>query len=283
MQHIEWVRIVWCVLVLDGEGTWVYNSVSTALVVVNTDSFVSPPLQWLCDQFLWLIFATLYMSHWFEKWDFTCRAHFSSECQFLKLSVRAVFHQLFIILFFFRPKIVFWLNPWSLLACIAEMAEQLTFSCLGKAVVEEEKNSMEREREHAHKMERIKGLVYNRPNLIRSQVGSVSTFGCMLQFHIFFFLQLMCVYSVQCRQKVKLSNANVHSSIIVGRAWKRETESAIIMCVFSLVLAYVSGYIFVCICMFMYVYVFAKGCIFCGKGVGLLMGPYHQLVATLKR
>ena len=91
----------------------------------------------------------------------------------------------------------------------------------------------------------------------------------------------MCVYSVQCRQKVKLNNANVHSSNIVEH--EREKESAIIMCVFSLVLAYVSGYIFVCICMFMYVYVFAKGCIFCGKGVGLWMGPYHQLVATLKR
>ena len=34
------------------------------------------------------------------------------------------------------------------------------------------------------------------------------------------------------------------------------------MCVFSLVLAYVSGYIFVCICMFLYVYVFTKECIF---------------------
>ena len=27
--------------VLDGEGTWVYSFVSIALVVVNTDSFVS--------------------------------------------------------------------------------------------------------------------------------------------------------------------------------------------------------------------------------------------------
>ena len=96
-------------------------------------------------------------------------------------------------------------------------------------------------------------LVYNRPNLIRSQVGSVSTFGCMLQFCIFlfFFLQLMCV---QCRQKVKLISASVHSSIIAEH--EREKESAIIMCVFSLVLAYVSGYILfyvhmyvlVCVC-----------------------------------
>ena len=48
-----------CVYVLDGEGTRVYSSVSTALVVVDTDSFVSDRLQWLCDQFLWPIFATL--------------------------------------------------------------------------------------------------------------------------------------------------------------------------------------------------------------------------------
>ena len=34
------------------------------------------------------------------------------------------------------------------------------------------------------------------------------------------------------------------------------------MCVFSLVLAYVGGYIFACIYMFLYVYVFTKECIF---------------------
>ena len=34
-----------CVYVLDGEGTRVYSSVSTALVVVNTDRFVSDLLQ----------------------------------------------------------------------------------------------------------------------------------------------------------------------------------------------------------------------------------------------
>ena len=41
------------------KGTWVYSSVSTALVVVNMGSFVSDWLQWLCEQFLWPIFATL--------------------------------------------------------------------------------------------------------------------------------------------------------------------------------------------------------------------------------
>ena len=105
------------VCVLDGEWTWVYSSVSTALVVVNTGSFMSD--LWLCDQFLWPIFATLSMSHWFEKclacklyinntcvclslwqWDFTCRAHFSSESWFLRLSVRVFSHQLFIIVCF---------------------------------------------------------------------------------------------------------------------------------------------------------------------------------------
>ena len=45
----------------------------------------------------------------------------------------------------------------------------------------------------------------------------------------------------------------MHSGIIVEH--EGEKESAIITCVFSLVLAYVSGYIFVCICMFLYVYV----------------------------
>ena len=86
------------------------------------------------------------------------------------------------------------------------------------------------------------------PSLI-SQVGSISTFGCMLQFHIFLFFLLsnLCVHSVQSRQKVKLNNANVHSSITVVH--EREKESAINMCVYSLVLACVSVY------MFLYVYV----------------------------
>ena len=52
---------------------------------------------------------------------------------------------------------------------------------------------------------KIQDLVYNRPNLIRSQVGSVSTFGCMLQFRIFFFSQLcVCVFSsVQAKSKTE--------------------------------------------------------------------------------
>ena len=45
----------------------------------------------------------------------------------------------------------------------------------------------------------------------------------------------------------------------------RKKESAIIMCVFSLVLAFVSVYILVCICMFLYV--FARGCIFVSLSV----------------
>ena len=118
---------------------------------------------------------------------------------------------------------------------------------------------------------KIQELVCNRPSLI-SQVGSVSTFGCMLQFRVFFppspptpTPPNLRVYSFQCRLNVKLNNANVHSGIIVVH--EREKESAIIMCVFSLVLAYVSVYIFVCICMFLYVYVFAKGCIFVSLSV----------------
>ena len=62
------------------------------------------------------------------------------------------------------------------------------------------KNWRERERAHTQNGEdrimKIQELVYNRPNLI-SKVGSVSTFGCMLQFRNFFFLllQLMCIQS----------------------------------------------------------------------------------------
>ena len=67
------------------------------------------------------------------------------------------------------------------------------------------------------------------------------------------------MYSVQCRQKVKLNNANVHSSIIVVH--EREKESAIIMYVFSLMLAYVSVYIFVCI------YMYALVCVCVRQGV----------------
>ena len=42
---------------------------------------------------------------------------------------------------------------------------------------------------------KIKELVYNRPNLIRSRVGSIATLGCMLQFCILYFFQLICVFS----------------------------------------------------------------------------------------
>ena len=45
-----------------------------------------------------------------------------------------------------------------------------------------------------HNQETIQALllVYNRPNLTRSQVGSVLTFGCVLQFRIFFQLLSKC-------------------------------------------------------------------------------------------
>ena len=94
------------------------------------------------------------------------------------------------------------------------MAEQLPFSYLCKTVVEKE-NSMERERERKKRKKtrtqngedrimKIQKLVYSRPNLIRSRVGSISTFACMLQFRIFFFLQLMSVFSpVQAESKTE--------------------------------------------------------------------------------
>ena len=98
----------------------------------------------------------------------------------------------------------------------------------------------------------------------------------------FLFLSNLWVYSAQCRQKVKLNNANVHSNIIVLH--EREKDECynymgvqfsvgicicqhIISWVFSLVLAYVYVSIYnviLCayICMFLYVYVFTKGCTF---------------------
>ena len=86
---------------------------------------------------------------------------------------------------------------------IAEMAEQLPFSCLCKAVVERKKKYGERKRTRTQNGEdrimKIEELVYSRPSLI----GSVSTLGCMLQFRIFFFsFSNLWVYSVRCRQKV---------------------------------------------------------------------------------
>ena len=126
---------------------------------------------------------------------------------------------------------------------------------------------MEREREHTQNGEdrimKIQELVYNRPNLIRSQ-GQFQLLVVCFSF-IYFFSSNMCVYSVQCRQRGKLNNANVHSSIIVQH--EREKESSITMCVFSLVLTNVSIYIFVCICKFLYVYVFAMGCLFVSLSV----------------
>ena len=71
---------------------------------------------------------------------------------------------------------------------------------------------------------KIQELVCNRSNLIRSKVGSVSVFGCMLQFRIFFSLQLMCVFSsVQAKSKTEQCQCafKYHS---ISRAQKREIE-----------------------------------------------------------
>ena len=135
------------------------------------------------------------------------------------------------------------------------MAEQLPFSCLCNAVVERKrrKKSMERERTGTQNGEdrimKIQELVYNRPDVIRSQVGSVSTFGCMLQFCILFSpLQLMynLFSSVQAKSKTEQCQC-----IIVLH--KRERECCNYVCVLSLVLAFVSVHMFMCICMFLYV------------------------------
>ena len=61
------------------------------------------------------------------------------------------------------------------------MAEQLPFLCLCKAVVERKKKYGERENINAEdRIVKVQELVYNRPNLIRCQVGPISTFVCLL-------------------------------------------------------------------------------------------------------
>ena len=103
---------------------------------------------------------------------------------------------------------------------------------------------MERERQRERQREReraqngddrimkiqLQELVYNRPNLIRSRVGSVSTFGCMLQFFIFFFfLQLMCVFSsMQAKSKTEQCQCAFKYQ---SRARKRERECYKYVCV----------------------------------------------------
>ena len=117
---------------------------------------------------------------------------------------------------------------------------------------------------------KIQELVYSRPNLI----GSVSTFGCMLQFRIFFFLSPTYVYSVQCRQKVKLNNANVHSSIIVEHEREKERECYNYVCVqFSVGLCQwihicVHMYVLVCVCVHQGVHVCVTVSM-CRQGVGV--------------
>ena len=91
------------------------------------------------------------------------------------------------------------------------MAEQLPFSCLCKAVVKKKKKKVWRERERTciqngeDRIMKIQELVYNRPNLISDKKSAPPPHPPNL-----------CVYSVQCSQKVKLNNANVHSSIIAA-------------------------------------------------------------------
>ena len=100
---------------------------------------------------------------------------------------------------------------------------------------------------------KIQDLVYSRPNLIRSQVGSVSTFGCVLQFRIFFFfLQLVCVFSpVQAKSKTEQCQ---YAFRYHSRARKRERECYNYVCVqFSVGLCQwihicVHMYVLVCVC-----------------------------------
>ena len=117
----------------------------------------------------------------------------------------------------------------------------------------------------------LQELVYNRLNMI-SQVGSVSTFGCMLQFHIFFFLQLTCVFSpVQAKSKTEQWQCafKYHS-----RAQKRERECYNYVCIqFSVGLCRwihicVHVYVLVCVCVCKGVYICVTVSM-CRQGVGV--------------
>ena len=119
---------------------------------------------------------------------------------------------------------------------------------------------------------KIQELVYNRPNLIRSQVGSVSTFGCMLQFHIFFFLHLTWVFSpVQAKSKTEHCQRafKYHSS-----ARKSERKCYNYVCVqFSVGLCqwihiFVHMYVLVCVCVGQGVHICVTVSM-CRQGVGV--------------
>ena len=120
----------------------------------------------------------------------------------------------------------------------------------------------------------LQELVYNRLNMIRSQVGSVSTFGCICFSYISSFFSNLCVYSVQCRQKVKLSNGNVHSSTCIIVEHKREKECYNYVCVqFSVgpcqwIHTCVHMYVLVCVrvCQGVYICVTVSKC---RRGVGV--------------
>ena len=135
------------------------------------------------------------------------------------------------------------------------MAEQLPFfifvqsSCRKKEYRERERT---RTLNGENRIMKIQELVYDRPNLIRSQVGSVSNFGCMLQFHIFFFLQLMWVFSpVQAKSKTEQCQ---YAFKYHSRARKRERECYNYVCVqLSVGLCQwihicVHMYVLVCVC-----------------------------------
>ena len=112
---------------------------------------------------------------------------------------------------------------------------------------------------------KIQELVYSRPNLI----GSVSTFGCMLQFHIFFFF--FCKLCLQAKRKTEQCQCafKYHS-----RARKRERECYNYMCVqFSVGLRQwihicVHMYVLVCVCVRQGVHICVTVSM-CRQGVGV--------------
>ena len=77
---------------------------------------------------------------------------------------------------------------------------------------------------------KIPELVYNGPQSDKSGRVHFNFWLYASVSHLLFFFSNLCVHSVQSRQKVKLNNAIVHSSIIVVHGRERERVLSICVC-----------------------------------------------------
>ena len=138
------------------------------------------------------------MSHWFEKclacklykdntcvclsllqWYFTCRVHFSSESWLLRLSVRAFFRQLFIIVCFcFLDFFIFIESLVSSCLYCRDGWTATFFMFVQSSCWKKKDKSRERERTCTQNGEdrivKVQELVYNKPNLISSHVQYIA-------------------------------------------------------------------------------------------------------------